>query len=418
KDALQSAVKEADTVKAANSQASEDKQKAYQDAIAAGQTVFNDGKASQAEVNTALSKIEQAKKDLTVSAIQTAVDEASDTQGKPDYYNASDEAKKAYDEALNKAKSVLAEPNATQDQLDDAKKALADAKTALNGKTTDKDALQSAVKEANTTKLDDKYYNASQDKKQVYDKALAQAEKLLNDKTASQKAVDDAVANLEKAKAELNGEPNCIGGDYTPSEPSTPSTGTPAEKTTEKILMHASYLYDNKGIKIDKPTVKSYVTVVVAENPVTINGIKYYKVAGKDEYIKAGNIDGTLRVITHNSYIYNNKGKATRNKGIKRLVKKTRVVRTYGAPINIKGHMMYRIAKNRYIKARNFEGTLRRLSHNSFVYDENGKATRNKGIRRLLKKSRVVRTFDAPVKINGHMMYRVDNGYVKVKNFK
>ena len=418
KDALQSAVKEADTVKAANSQASEDKQKAYQDAIAAGQTVFNDGKASQAEVNTALSKIEQAKKDLTVSAIQTAVDEASDTQGKPDYYNASDEAKKAYDEALNKAKSVLAEPNATQDQLDDAKKALADAKTALNGKTTDKDALQSAVKEANTTKLDDKYYNASQDKKQAYDEAFAQATKLLNDKTASQKAVDDAVANLEKTKAELNGEPNFIGGDYTPSEPSTPSTETPAEKTTEKILMHASYLYDNKGIKIDKPTVKSYVTVVVAENPVTINGIKYYKVAGKDEYIKAGNIDGTLRVITHNSYIYNNKGKATRNKGIKRLVKKTRVVRTYGAPINIKGHMMYRIAKNRYIKARNFEGTLRRLSHNSFVYDENGKATRNKGIRRLLKKSRVVRTFDAPVKINGHMMYRVDNGYVKVKNFK
>ena len=80
--------------------------------------------------------------------------------------------------------------------------------------------------------------------------------------------------------------------------------------------------------------------------------------------------------------------------------------------------MMYRIGKNRYIKARNFAGTLRVLSHNSFVYDKNGKATRNKGVRRLLKKSRVVRTFDAPVKINGHMMYRVNNGYVKVKNFK
>ncbi len=39
KDALQSAVNEAATVKAANSQASEDKQKAYQDAIAAGQNV-------------------------------------------------------------------------------------------------------------------------------------------------------------------------------------------------------------------------------------------------------------------------------------------------------------------------------------------------------------------------------------------
>ena len=364
----------------------------------------------------AYKKLEDDAKKVDKDGLKSAVSEADTVKGDSKYYNAKN--KDAYDKALAAAQKVIDNPAATQQEVEDAKTALAAAQTALNGSATDKAALQSAVDAANTTKLDDKYYNASQDKKQAYDEAFAQATKLLNDKTASQKAVDDAVANLEKAKAELNGEPNFIGGDYTPSEPSTPSTETPAEKTTEKILMHASYLYDNKGIKIDKPTVKSYVTVVVAENPVTINGIKYYKVAGKDEYIKAGNIDGTLRVITHNSYIYNNKGKATRNKGIKRLVKNTRIVRTYGAPINIKGHMMYRIAKNRYIKARNFEGTLRRLSHNSFVYDENGKATRNKGIRRLLKKSRVVRTFDAPVKINGHMMYRVDNGYVKVKNFK
>ena len=351
-------------------------------------------------------------------ALHSDVAAADTVKSSPAYYNGSDDAKKAYEAALEKANQVLSDDNATQKEVEEAKRALESAKDGLKGEATNKDALHSDVDDSRFTKTNDKYYNASQDKKQAYDEALAQATKLLNDKTASQKAVDDAVTNLEKAKAELNGEPNFIGGDYTPSEPSTPSTETPAEKTTEKILMYASYLYDNKGIKLDKPTVKSYVTVVVAENPVTINGIKYYKVAGKDEYIKAGNIDGTLRVITHNSYIYNNNGKATRNKGIKRLVKKTRIVRTYGAPINIKGHMMYRIAKNRYIKARNFEGTLRRLSHNSFVYDENGKATRNKGIRRLLKKSRVVRTFDVPVKINGHMMYRVDNGYVKVKNFK
>ena len=397
---------------------------AFDKALSDAENVYGNDSASQQDVDDAKNALEAAKKALDgtetkKTELQSAYD--TDTAGNatdPKYYNASEAIKQKYDEALKAAKDVLDNGSATQTQVDDAKNALEAAKKALDGKTTDKDALQSAVDAANTTKLDDKYYNASQDKKQAYDEALAQAAKLLNDKTASQKAVDDAVANLEKAKAELNGEPNFIGGDYTPSEPSTPSTETPAEKTTEKILMHASYLYDNKGIKIDKPTVKSYVTVVVAENPVTINGIKYYKVAGKDEYIKAGNIDGTLRVITHNSYIYNNKGKATRNKGIKRLVKKTRIVRTYGAPINIKGHMMYRIAKNRYIKARNFEGTLRRLSHNSFVYDENGKATRNKGIRRLLKKSRVVRTFDAPVKIKGHMMYRVDNGYIKVKNIK
>ena len=349
--------------------------------------------------------------------LKTEIDTAKALADDPKYYNSTN--KDAFDKALSDAETVYGNDSASQQDVEAAKSKLEDAKSKLDGDATKKTELQSAYDTDTAGQATDpKYYNASQDKKQAYDEALAQATKLLNDKNASQKAVAEAVANLEKAKAELNGEPNFIGGDYTPSEPSTPSTETPAEKTTEKILMHASYLYDNKGIKIDKPTVKSYVTVVVAETPVTINGIKYYKVAGKDEYIKAGNIDGTLRVITHNSYIYNNKGKATRNKGIKRLVKKTRIVRTYGAPINIKGHMMYRIAKNRYIKARNFEGTLRRLSHNSFVYDENGKATRNKGIRRLLKKSRVVRTFDAPVKINGHMMYRVDNGYVKVKNFK
>ena len=421
KDGLKSDVAEADKVKGDSNYYNATNKDAYDKALEAAQKVIANPAATQQEVNDAKTALAAAKTALNGSAtdkatLQKDVEDSSITKADSKYYNAKN--KDDYDKALAAAQKVIANPAATQQEVDAAKKALADAKTALNGSATDKDALQKDVDDSSITKTNDKYYNAVQDKKQAYDEALAQATKLLNDKTASQKAVDDAVANLEKAKAELNGEPNFIGGDYTPSEPSTPSTGTPAENTTEKILMHASYLYDNKGIKIDKPTVKSYVTVVVAENPVTINGIKYYKVAGKDEYIKAGNIDGTLRVITHNSYIYNNKGKATRNKGIKRLVKKTRIVRTYGAPINIKGHMMYRIAKNRYIKARNFEGTLRRLSHNSFVYDENGKVTHNKGIRRLLKKSRVVRTFDAPVKINGHMMYRVDNGYVKVKNFK
>ena len=118
--------------------------------------MLKDGRASQADVNKTLSKIEQAKKDLTVSAIQTAVDETSDTQGKPDYYNASDEAKKAYDDALNKAKSVLAEPNVTQDQLDKANSALTSAQEGLKGVATDKDALQKDVDDSSTTKLNDK----------------------------------------------------------------------------------------------------------------------------------------------------------------------------------------------------------------------------------------------------------------------
>lgn len=432
--------------------AADNAEQAVKDAQTALTNAENALKQSNANVTIAQNKQKQAEAELanakeTLKQV-TATDE--------DYAK----ALKSYQDKVTAKENALTDAqekhNQAIDALTNAKKALTDAQAKLKKAETVQAAYkqaqqakaEQAKKEAEKAKAEaDAKAKAEAEKKaqEEAEKAKAEAEKKAQDEAEKAKAEADAKAKADaekkaqeevdakakadaekkaqaeadaRAKAELNGEPNFIGGDYTPSEPSTPSTETPVEKTTEKILMHAAYLYDNKGIKIDKLTVKSSVTVVVAENPVTINGIKYYKVAGKDEYINAGNIDGTLRVITHNLYIYNNKGKATRNKGIKRLVKKTRIVRTYGAPINIKGHMMYRIGKNRYIKARNFEGTLRRLSHNSFVYDENGKATRNKGIRRLLKKSRVVRTFNAPVKINGHMMYRVDSGYVKVKNFK
>ena len=127
------------------------------------------------------------------------------------------------------------------------------------------------------------------------------------------------------------------------------------QDTITKTLMHAAYLYDNQGVRIKKPFIKAYTAVVVAKTPVVINGIKYYKVPCKDEYIKSGNFDGTLRVLRHNAFVYNNKGKAVRIKGIKRLLKKWRLVRTYGAPFNINGHQMYRISKNRYIKVKNFK---------------------------------------------------------------
>ena len=127
------------------------------------------------------------------------------------------------------------------------------------------------------------------------------------------------------------------------------------QDTITKTLMHAAYLYDNQEVRIKKPFIKAYTAVVVAKIPVVINGIKYYKVACKDEYIKSGNFDGTSRVLRHNAFVYNNKGKAVRIKGIKRLLKKWRLVRTYGAPFNINGHQMYRIAKNRYIKVKNFQ---------------------------------------------------------------
>ena len=87
--------------------------------------------------------------------LKTEIDAAKALADDPKYYNSTN--KDAFDKALSDAETVYGNDSASQQDVDDAKKALADAKTALNGSATDKDALQSAVKEADTVKGDSKY---------------------------------------------------------------------------------------------------------------------------------------------------------------------------------------------------------------------------------------------------------------------
>ena len=65
------------------------------------------------------------------------------------YKNADPDKKKAYDDALAKAKEVLNDPNASQDQINEAKKALEDAAKALNGESNtnnEKDTVDDSKK--------------------------------------------------------------------------------------------------------------------------------------------------------------------------------------------------------------------------------------------------------------------------------
>ncbi|WP_117118238.1 Rib/alpha-like domain-containing protein, partial [Lactobacillus rodentium] len=66
--------------------------------------------------------------------LQKAVDDAPTVEKTPAYINGTDEAKKAYDDAVAAGKSVLDNPDATQDEVDKATKAIEDAKTGLDGK--------------------------------------------------------------------------------------------------------------------------------------------------------------------------------------------------------------------------------------------------------------------------------------------
>ncbi|MBF9637213.1 FIVAR domain-containing protein, partial [Streptococcus pseudopneumoniae] len=74
--------------------------------------------------------------------------------------------------------AVLNNPNATQEEVNNAKKAIEDAQGALTGVPTDKEALTTATNEAKAAKTTDaKYYNETDAaKKAAYDDAITKAE--------------------------------------------------------------------------------------------------------------------------------------------------------------------------------------------------------------------------------------------------
>ena len=215
--------------------AEEAKKAAYDKALAEAKKVLENDKATQAEVNAALKALEEAKaalngqptnKDALTKAATTeaeatkgspayynaeeakkaATTDAEETKGSPAYYNADEAKKAAYDKALAEAKKVLENDKATQAEVNAALKALEEAKAALNGQPTNKDALtKAATTDAEETKGSPAYYNADEAKKSAYDKALAEAKKVLENDKATQAEVNAALKALEEAKAGLNG---------------------------------------------------------------------------------------------------------------------------------------------------------------------------------------------------------------------
>ena len=194
--------------------AEEAKKAAYDKALAEAKKVLENDKATQAEVNAALKALEEAKAALNGqptnkdALTKAATTEAEATKGSPAYYNAEEAKKAAYDKALAEAKKVLENDKATQAEVNAALKALEEAKAALNGQPTNKDALtKAATTDAEETKGSPAYYNADEAKKAAYDKALAEAKKVLENDKATQAEVNAALKALEEAKAALNGQP-------------------------------------------------------------------------------------------------------------------------------------------------------------------------------------------------------------------
>ena len=189
--------------------------------------------AAQAKGETAIKAVTPVGKVKALDAIQKAAEEKIAEIDKNDKLSAEAKAEAKAEVAKAATEAVEAIQKAeTQDAVDAAQakgetaiKAVNPIGKALNGQSTNKDALTKATTtEAEAIKGSPAYYNADETKKAAYDKALEEAKKVLAKANATQEEVDAALKALEEAKAALNGQP-------TNKDALTKATTTEAEET-------------------------------------------------------------------------------------------------------------------------------------------------------------------------------------------
>ena len=124
---------------------------------------------------------------------------------------------------------------------------------------------------------------------------------------------------------------------------SAPTEVSAAQKT--KVIGANSAVYKQTGKKVIKT--KKIISVgkkVRVYGQKTINGKVYYKI-GKNQYIKASNVDGKKRQAAKNTVLYTRSGKVIKNS----KVRKGQGVKIYGGQVTIKGKKYYS-TKYGYIK--------------------------------------------------------------------
>ena len=172
--------------------------------------------AAQAKGETAIKAVTPVGKVKALDAIQKAAEEKIAEIDKNDKLSAEAKAEAKAEVAKAATEAVEAIQKAeTQDAVDAAQakgetaiKAVNPIGKALNGQSTNKDALTKATTtEAEAIKGSPAYYNADETKKAAYDKALEEAKKVLVKVNATQAEVDAALKALEEARAALNGQP-------------------------------------------------------------------------------------------------------------------------------------------------------------------------------------------------------------------
>ncbi|MCO6530291.1 SLAP domain-containing protein, partial [Lactobacillus sp.] len=152
---------------------------------------------------------------------------------------------------------------------------------------------------------------------------------------------DKTYARINSADSDLYVESKYVDGSF-----------KPADKVAKKV-MHNAYIYDKDHKRVGTKTVAAYTNInVLGAVTKLADGTLAYQI-DDNQYVLADNIDGTVRTLTHNAYVY----KTSTKRADRRVLRKGAKVTTYGAPYTFKnGKAYYRIGgpAKQYVKVANF----------------------------------------------------------------
>lgn len=128
----------------------------------------------------------------------------------------------------------------------------------------------------------------------------------------------------------------------------TPTQPTLPDPVATKVLMHDALIYDEDG-KVTDAALEQAGAKLTLYGDKMIAGRKYLRI-GVNQYVVASNVEGSLRYLTHNAYLYDNNGKRI---GTSKFYR-GKYLRTYGGRVKINGYKYYQIDVNQFVKVGNF----------------------------------------------------------------
>lgn len=213
KSALINAINLAD-VKTTQDKYTAESRDALKKVIAVAAAVVNDENATQemvdaqtAAVKAADANLEEIKVPVNKSGLQKRVDEANETVTNTAAYT--EESLKTLRAAIKAAQAVLNDPAATQEEVNDALKALTDAKENLKTKEPSvekpgKAELEETVNDANAfVKGLENSEMYTEESLNALKEAIAMAEEVLASENATQDEINDAMRRVKEAKENL-----------------------------------------------------------------------------------------------------------------------------------------------------------------------------------------------------------------------